>query len=264
MTIRSGSLNLDSIPAHKRKELMALGERFNQFDVRAQASKGLEGRGPFGTLLEPHGVGPQVWRMIEWAVEEHTRTLDGRVDAQVARKVTSALFHDAMKRGKATRVENLPLVQAAFDTLSFSDDPPTLERLRAVLGKTRSIGWDINELETQLKLMHGVLGLEAVSGAVGEKPTTEARCEIETSLELITKARAEHSVPFGTPEQTAKLNLLDGLLVTLLRQVRRAARAAARKHARPEIAKAFELNKLYSASRRPAASAPEQAPAASA
>lgn len=261
---RSGSLNFDSIPAIKRRELIELGERFNQFDVRAQTSKALEGRERYGAFLEPHGVGPRVWQMLEQAADEHTRSFDDRVDAQVTRKTTSALFHDAMKRGKGTRVENLPLLQIAFDTLSFSSDTPIIERLRVVLDKTRSVGWGLDELESQLKLMHGVLGIEAVSEAVGEKPATEARKEIETSLGLITKARAEHAVPFGTPEQTAKLNLLDGFLVTLLRQVRRAARAAARKHGRAEIAKAFELDKLYSTARRPASPAPEQAPAASA
>jgi len=54
----------------------------------------------------------------------------------------------------------------------------------------------------------------------------------------------------GTPTETARLDLVDGLIVELCRAARRAARAAARALGRPEIAKAFELTHLYKQTRR--------------
>lgn len=258
MTIRSAAFDFDSMPPKKREELIALGKRFSEFDVRAQVSKAREARPGLASLLEPHGVTALHWSWLETSAEEQAKMIETRSLAQVDRKTTSAKFHDALSDGKRVRVQYLPLLQGAHDTLSLSGDEAA-RRVRVVLDSISNAGWRLDQLQTQLKLMDDVLGTPAVADVVDARHATEARKDIAQALTLASTAQAEHTVPLGTPEQTARLNLLDGFLVTLLRQMRRAARAAARKHGRPEIAKAFELDKLYSSARRPA-----QATAASA
>jgi hypothetical protein len=46
-------------------------------------------------------------------------------------------------------------------------------------------------------------------------------------------------------EQGERIDLLDGIVVELVRDARRAARSAARAQGQPEVAAAFELVKLY-------------------
>ena len=49
----------------------------------------------------------------------------------------------------------------------------------------------------------------------------------------------------GTPAETEQLDLLDGIIVALVRGARKAARAAAKRLGTPALTADFELTKLY-------------------
>ena len=49
----------------------------------------------------------------------------------------------------------------------------------------------------------------------------------------------------GTPAQTVRLNLIDGIIIELVRSARRAARNAASDLGRPELETIFGLSELY-------------------
>lgn len=62
-------------------------------------------------------------------------------------------------------------------------------------------------------------------------------------LKKIQEARALRP---GTPEHTARLDLLDGIVLELVRRARKSAKAAARAKGQPVIERAFLLDQLYS------------------
>jgi len=61
----------------------------------------------------------------------------------------------------------------------------------------------------------------------------------------------------GTPEETAQLDLIDGIIVGLTRSAREAAVSAAKALGEPAIKAAFRLNQLYGGSRAKKKSPPQ-------
>jgi hypothetical protein len=64
----------------------------------------------------------------------------------------------------------------------------------------------------------------------------------------------------GTPEETQRLDQIDGIIIDICRRARDAAVAASKHLGDPAILKAFKLDKLYAA--RPAGAKKDAAPAA--
>jgi hypothetical protein len=60
----------------------------------------------------------------------------------------------------------------------------------------------------------------------------------------------------GTRVETEQLDLLDGIIVTLVRNARKAARAAAKRLGKPSLVADFELTKLYEPRAEEAPAAP--------
>ena len=55
----------------------------------------------------------------------------------------------------------------------------------------------------------------------------------------------------GTPEETQRLNQIDGIIIDICRRSRDAAKAASKDRGDPAILKAFKLDKLYTSPAKP-------------
>jgi hypothetical protein len=97
----------------------------------------------------------------------------------------------------------------------------------------------------QLVLLGDALKNKVVAAEAKEQGGPEAVAELEASIAALRKADQEDVGVRGTPVETMKLDLLDGIIVQQVRRARRAALAASKRLGNPALVEAFKLDKLY-------------------
>lgn len=257
----------DNLPPKLRLQYEQLGAKFNEFDVRLQWEKNFAGLDAFPDVTAIGGFGPSHLALTRSAYRQHTDAITTRQGARIDSKTTSAVFLLAIDEAKGARLVAIPVLTSAAETLKLMGDEERVVRIKVVLDSASSAGWDLDKLESQLKSFDRLLQEEVIELAAGARPTENARREIEEALVAIARVRSGRAGVPGTPAETARLNVLDGFLVSMARLARKAARAAARKARNPHIANAFELDELYKTkvgARSKAKTKSEPAPAASA
>jgi hypothetical protein len=250
------ALELDSLPGPLRKELIETGRYFASEDTLDQANQTLGALVESGELIADFGFG-------EEDKEDLTEGRDLLVDAGVARadkragkKTTSAKFVAALKKGKNARRRSRAVLGSGVQQLRKSSDAlsqTAAQEARAVLEGTRRAEANPEKLATQLDQLKAELSKEPMAAAVARRGGPAAVTLLTESATELRAATASKATPRGTPDQTERLDLLDGIIVGLVRSAREAARSAANELGRPAVAKAFELKKLY---RRSGSSAP--------
>lgn len=249
------SLDLSSIPPEARLDFIRIGRRWNSESTLAQANDTLNALGTFGALLADQGFSAEDALRLAAARNALEKKLrDAAKSGVVPRKVTSRAYLDAMHEGK--RVRNLARtilvsVEDLFAKRRGAAAESVRRQLSIVLGQTQSAGADDGALLQQLELLQEalrdpVIGVEAVS-----RGGLFALREIERAIVKL-RAVAEPTLTVSQELSEAdERDLLDGLIVHLVRAARRAARIAANWTNNPELAKAFELNRLYANDENP-------------
>jgi hypothetical protein len=259
------ALNLEAMLGEVRKEHVNQGRAFGSPDTLAQAEATLEGCALHGALLAEHGFGPE-------DVEDLTEARDLLIAAGVERetkrtgnKTTTKAFLAAMKKGKWERRRGRTVLSRSATKLRQNGTQAGLDAAKSVaalLERTARSGASAEKLATQLDQLGAELAKAPVAAVAATRGGPRA-------IEELAKAATELRRPGlktatkGTVAETEYLDLLDGIIVSLVRDAREAARSAAGEHGRPALAKAFELTKLYrNAAAAAAPQAPEPAPTA--
>lgn len=237
-------IDLDAIPTDVRARLIAIGAQFGSADTLAQANATLDACASFGSLLWEHGfVGSDIERLAE---ARDLLQATGAADAPPAsaRKLTSLEFVHALRQGKTLRQQARSILHIVMQRLSFSQDPVEREAARSVsssLDQTQSSRGDAVRLAAQLDQLRATLTMARVQALAAARGGASLVPELARSADrlLATKHEARSS------DQGDRIDLVDGAIIELVRDARRAARSAARALQRPEVASAFELVKLY-------------------
>lgn len=249
------SLDLSSIPPEARLDFIRIGRRWNSAHTLAQATDTLQALGTYGTLLADHGFSAEdALRLAAARNALADKLSDSARGGELPPKVTSRAYLDAMHEGK--RVRNLARtilvsVEDLFAKRRGAAAESVRRQLSIVLGQTQSAGADDGALLHQLEILEQalrdpVIGAEAVS-----RGGLFALREIERAIVTLRAI----AVPCPTLSQELsdadERDLLDGLIVSLVRSARRAARIAASWTGNPDLAKAFELTRLYANDENP-------------
>jgi len=249
------TLDLSSLSPQARLQCIRIGRRWSSEDTIAQADDVLKALEVHGATLANHGFSAEDAQRLA-AVRN---ALDAKVhgssgDGDVPPKVTSAAYLEAMREGKRVRKlarTVLASVEGIFAERRGTTAESALHRLITVLGETQSSGADDEALVHQLELLQGALRDPDVGAEAVSRGGLLALREIESALAKL-RAIAEPS-PAASEELSAadECNLLDGIIVFLVRAARRAARIAATWTGNPELAQAFELTKLHASAANP-------------
>jgi hypothetical protein len=103
-----------------------------------------------------------------------------------------------------------------------------------------------------------VLTEPTVAAEAGGRGGDKAVADLTARAAAVRAAAEGLSAPRGTPQETEKLDLLDGIIVELARAASEAAKAASKELGEPAMATAFELRELYGAKRSRAGGAGEE------
>ncbi|MBK9264693.1 MAG: hypothetical protein IPM54_33535 [Polyangiaceae bacterium] len=108
---------------------------------------------------------------------------------------------------------------------------------------------DAEGLAKQLDALQAMLKEPAIADAAKDRGGPKVVTDLAAYAQALRDAAKAKAEPRGTPVETETLDLIDGIIVSLVRMAREAAEAAARESSEPAMATAFELSALYK--RRP-------------
>lgn len=249
------ALNLEAMPGEVREDHINQGRGFGSPDTLAQADATLAGVAAHGEVLAEHGFGPE-------DVEDLTEARDRLVGAGVVRetkrasnKTTQKTFLAAMKKAKQERKRGRAVLSRSAVKLRQNGTQAELDAATsaaAVLEKTARSGANPETLATQLDLLGAELAKAPVAAVAASRGGPKAVAEMAKAAAELRKPGLRPAK--GTVAETEYVDLLDGIIVSLVRAARAAARSAAAELGRPALAKAFELTELY----RNAAAAPQE------
>ncbi len=164
-----------------------------------------------------------------------------------------------MRAGQYTRLRTRSVLTNARRVLSRKAGETAAAAVRSVdtvLTQTSVAGDTAEKMASQLDQLGVVLAdPEVVTATVnsgGPKAVLDTAARA-ASLRAVSQSAA---VPRGTPEETEKLDLIDGLILGLVRQARDCAETAAKELGEPSMVSAFELTKLYPPRSKKAAESP--------
>jgi hypothetical protein len=236
---------LDTIPAEMRGRLIAIGRQFASVDTLAQAEITLQACAEHSGVLQAHGfIEADMDRLRD--ARDQLRAVGADEPPASARKLTSIEYVGALRDGKTLRQQARAILHIIMQRLSFSDDVVQHEAARSVsasLDQTQSSRGDPVRLAAQLDQLRATLTMARVEKMAVPRGGPALVPELRRAANRLRATTADR----GGSERVDRIDLVDGVIVELVRDARRAARSAARALGRPEIAGAFELVGLYGA-----------------
>ncbi|MDI1443376.1 hypothetical protein [Polyangium sp. 6x1] len=250
-------LDTATIAPKARQEYLRIGKQFGSTDTLNQANKTLEALHKYAPTLKNHGFNGADSARLSDARDALIAAGIGRAEVEGQRKLTNKGFVAALKEGKSVRETARSVLHAGRNDLEEKGDEATANAIAVALDQTRAAQDDAEKLAVQLDTLRDVLKREGVTAVVHDRGGPDAIARLGIAADAL-RATAKEREGQSTVAATEQLDLIDGIVVTLARSARKAARAAARETKQPALAAAFELTHLYG-TRGERGQAPEEA-----
>lgn len=257
------ALNIDAISPKARAEYIRVGRWWGSKDTLAQANDTLRAIDMHGAAIAAFGFSIEDGKRLALARDALQDAGVGRTIAEATKKVTSRAYLDAMREAKNARLSArsvLANVERVLREQEGADAESALRELGSVLAKTQSAGADDEALARQLELLAEAFRRPLIGREAETRGGTLSLRELEAAIHTLRESAQARVTKPGTPSETEQLDLLDGIIVSLARAARRAARLAAVRLGSPALAKAFELSRLYATRTKPTNEAAPEAP----
>jgi len=253
-------LDLSTLSPNARAGYQRIGRQYGSTDTLAQSNQTLDGLAEHGAELVQHGFVAADGQRLTDARDALVTAGVGRNEARGDKKVTSAELAAALKSGKAARGSARAVLVNTRRALFEKVDPAAqaaVQQLDVALQQTNNAGSDAGKLADQLDLIRGALAEPTVAAEAAPRGGPQAVSELTSHAALLRAAAAARTTVPGTPAETEHLDVIDGIIVTLARHARQAARSAAKRLGKPALLADFELTRLYDP---PTAGAPGKTP----
>jgi hypothetical protein len=247
-TLLRMEIDLEKLPNARKLKLIRLGEQFGSQDTLDQANQTLGAYKIHGPLLKTSGFGAKHAAELEGARDGLVAAGVGREAAKGKKKVTGEAYVAAYSQAATARINARAVLAGVKEDLEASDAAEAAEAERIVasaLRQTRAAAKKAEPLAQQLALLVPALKDAVVAKEAADQGGPEALADLEASIAALRKADQEDVGVRGTPVETEKLDLLDGIIVQQVRRARRAALAASKRLGNPALVEAFKLDKLY-------------------
>ncbi len=244
------TLDITSLSPRARERYLTIGRRYPSEDVLAQAHKTLLAHQKYGHLLIIYGFGlGDAERLGEGRDQLHARMV-GRTHVSSDRKVLRDFHAIARRRARDERTCIVAALELVLDNLFEANLHEVAGRVVVALEQTEVSPPSDQKLLEQLDTLEEMLIDPVVVAFMVDRGGPEILLRLQqarTDLTSTTRQRA------GKPDVSAiadERDILDGIIVSLARAARKAARAAARHLGQPAIGTEFKLIHLRSRSGR--------------
>lgn len=244
------ALELGKVPAAARARYVAVGRRYSSEQTLQQAHQTLAGLAEHGKVLIGYGFALSDGLRLKEARELLIAAGVGRLSAQGERKETALATLAAKRSAKAARLRAHAVLKAVLELLEESGLGSKREAVQSALLQTSFSGDEDEPLARQLDLLRGTLLDSELAKVARDRGGAETVKALAVAADELRKRSAE-VVSRGTPAETERLDLIDGIVVQLCRSARRAARVCAKALGQPALATPFELSALDSRPDKP-------------
>jgi hypothetical protein len=254
---RSMAIDIDGMSPEAREHFLALGERYPTPNVLAQADKVLLGLAAYGAILVLFGFGTEDAEDVADGRDQLRAEDSGSVQTSSERKTISQNADDVLRTARQNRLTAITVLKSGRRILRQRGNKTALAQVQSALSRARALA-DEAELPTQMQLLQATLEEPAVAQVVASRGGPAVVTALATGYPEVLAALRDRTGHPPTNAVSERRDILDGILVTLARSARAAARMAARALGQPSIATAFELVHLEPprSRRAPAADAP--------
>jgi hypothetical protein len=242
------ALELNKISAVAREHYINLGRHYSSVDTLKQADHTLDGLKTHGEVVLTHGLAQRDATKLTDAREALEKAGVGREEAVGEKRTNARLYREALRAGKNAREQARTVLEGAQEDLSESSEEEDIKAangLSVTLTQTRAAGSDATALAAQLTLLRTALEQGPVAAASSDRQGEQVVELLGSNIERLGEAARTRVLRPGTPAHTEHLDLLDGIIIKIVRRARKAARSAARAKGQPALADAFKLDRLY-------------------
>ncbi|EYF02686.1 hypothetical protein [Chondromyces apiculatus] len=257
-------IDLVTISAIAREQYISIGKRYSSITVLNLASRHLKALLTHGPDLALHGFGaPDATRLVD-AHETLLQESVNRTGARGGNAATVNAHELALRRARRERLRARAILDSVTRTLRYEGTDSGIAAALQVEGglrATKNAGHEGEKLAEQLDVLLNGLTAPPVVTATADRGGPEAVADLTAAL---TTLRASNLATTGssTRLETERMDLLDGLIITLARSARKAAVAASKRLGTPALADKFSLDALYApASAETDSEEPEAPPA---
>ena len=250
--------SIDMLAPEAREHYLVLGRRYTVHQVLEQVNKALAAHTMYWAELAEDGFGAEEGQLLA--------ELCGMLYAQVsvcsgashARAVIKQTHVDARRSARQERRSVRLLLGVALVKLRDGGDTLTALTVKTALEQTKRLR-SAAELFTHLQLLHGALTHPVVVPVIATRGGDKATRRLVAARDALTLATRENA---GHPEVRAEVEVrevIEGVLVSLVRHASEAARVASRRLRLPAIAESFRLTHLapWRTRRKPATQEPD-------
>lgn len=241
-------LGLDGLSPRAVAKLLKVGREFGSPSTLAQSDKTLGAIGTYGPRIEDAGFGSDDAALLSAARDGLLAAGVTRNAKQTGNKTTNKAYLSAIVDGKAKRARGRTILGNSVGLLEAIGTEEALgaeQAVTAVLSQTLGSEDDATKLATQLEALGGALAEPFVAKLMKTRGAPKAVKDLAASAVKLRTIAPQGVTQHGTPAETEKLDLLDGIIVRVCRAARKAARQIARETGEEAIATAFELSELY-------------------
>jgi hypothetical protein len=255
------TLDLTKLSPNAREKYIRLGRRFGSDDTLKQANKTLEALHAHPGELDEHGFGADDALRLTEVRDALSIAGTGRETKITANKTTRKDYLAALTRAKLARSNARTILQNSLVPLHDDGQEDLVHKIEALLSQTSSlplVGQD-EALAAQLDILAGIWTDPLLATAANKRGGGKALKDLQDAVAVL-RATAEERQGTGTQLSTEQMDLLDGIIVTLCRSARNAAKQAAKESGSSALGNDFAVTHISEDRAKP--TAPPDAPSA--
>jgi hypothetical protein len=250
--------SIDMLAPEAREHYFELGRRYTAHQVLEQANKTIGAHAKYWAELADDGFGSedgqQLTELCDVLYAQVTACSGASHARDVIRKTHVAARRSARQERRSVRL----LLGIALVKLRDSGDTQTAVAVKTALEQTKRLRSPA-ELFTHLQLLHAALTHPAVVPVIATRGGARATGRLVEARDALQAATRENAGHPKVRAETEAREVIEGVLVSLVRSAAEAARLASRRLALPSIATAFRLTHLapWRTRRKPTAPPPD-------
>lgn len=242
-------LDLTIIPPIAREQYIRVGTRYSSTDTLEQAAQTLSALNRHGPHLEPYGFVAEDTERLTGAHDLLSAANLERESARGDKRVSSAAYIEAFAAARSARKRGRAILTAVRTLLRNAGETESVTQIDTVLYQTVRASTSSIAMATQLDLMANTLAQSDIALVAAKRNGPKTIAALRSAASSLRNADRAASARAGTPAETQTMDLLDGIIIELVRQAKDAAVAAGEDLGNPALVREFKLDKLYRARR---------------
>lgn len=241
-------MDIDALSPESKLRYTSVGRAFGSERTLAQANSTLLGWRVHGPIIRLYGFGDEDAQDLEQAVALLQDAGVGRLGSIIEKKTSAVELLGLVKQGKRLRSRARDLSNATAARLERDPDDAArtlIARIKATVDQSDSSGAEPQKLIDQLKLLRALFDDAGFMATASARGGDHLRDQLDALIPKLQTAADTIDQHISAPVDRARIDLIDGIIVELVRAARRAARGAASDLGRPELEQVFGLSELY-------------------